>query len=323
MSSLVTFYASRVQYANHLWAVAEKYHTVGVGHARVLGVGKEKKIPPGLVVVASRKDARSLNPRPVVLLEHGAGQSYGVAERGRDWAEPNDNVVLFLAPNERVANRNADIYPNARHVVVSSPWVEKLAEVRAGYAWDPPVVPDTLVFTFHYEGSIVPEAGSAHNHFKETILEEAKRVWPGPIVGTAHPRMMRRIKGWYDNHGVEIEPDFSKLVRRMKVLVADNTSAIWEACALDVPVVLMHSPLYRRNLDEEMWPRFYTHADVGYQIHDATDLPVALIDAYYDEFARERARATEAIYGDWHGAGVRAATEINTTRLELFGSVVF
>lgn len=319
MSQLVTFYASRLQYANHLWAVAEKFHKVDVGYAQVLGVAREKEIAPGLVVVASRKDARSLKDRPVALLEHGAGQTYGAAERGRDWAVPNDNVLLFLAPSERVVDRNRDIYPNARCVVVSSPWVEKLAEIRNGFPWNEDVTPDTLVFTFHYEGSIVPEAGSAFSHFRD-VLTEAKRVWDGPIVGTAHPRMMRRIKGWYEDNGIEIEPNFAKLVRRMKVLVADNTSAIWEACALDVPVVLMNSPNYRT--DVEMWPRFWDWSVVGPNIWNVTDLEWALehIDGVHGYRAWARGEATSDIYGGWRGAGFRAAEEINRTRLELFAN---
>lgn len=324
MSELVTFFASRLQYANHLWAVAEKFHKVGVGYAQVLGVAREKEIAPGLVVVASRKDARSLKDRPVALLEHGAGQTYGAAERGRDWAVPNDNVVLFLAPSERVVDRNRDIYPNARCVVVSSPWVEKLAEIRNGFPWNEAVVPDTLVFTFHYEGSIVPEAGSAFSHFRN-VLTEAKRVWPGPIVGTAHPRMMRRIKGWYEENGIAIEPNFAKLVRRMKVLVADNTSAIWEACALDIPVVLMNSPNYRTEEKiNDYWPRFWEWSTVGPNIWGSGQLDWALqtADGIHGYRAWLRGQATKAIYGDFRGAGLRAAEEINRTRLELFASPV-
>lgn len=318
---MVTFYASRDQYFNHVNAVREAYfaHT-GMPTFSVFGSKNLDYITDNLVVVASRKDARALAKFPdvkVVLMQHGAGQNYGHAERTRDWAEPNENVALYLAPNERTANRNRDIFPNATIKVVSSPWVEKLWEIRTGKRGGEVPLPDTLVFTWHWNGSITPEAGSAHHHFKSEILDVAKKVWPGPIVGTAHPRMMRYIEGWYGNNGIKVVEDFAKLIPRMKVLVADNTSAIWEACALDIPVVLMHSPYYRRNVS--LWPRFYAHADIGYQIEDAMSLETALQDGYYDTgFVKERKKATDAIYGDFHGAGVRAANAIDNLAHKLF-----
>lgn len=78
------------------------------------------------VVVGSGGDALVVRPRPVVLVEHGAGQTYDVEHTAYAGGPGREGVVLFLCPNDHVAQLNADRYPGARSVVVGSPRLDAL-----------------------------------------------------------------------------------------------------------------------------------------------------------------------------------------------------
>src|SRR5690242_18511280 len=102
--------ASEIQYLHHLapiWRALEESERgtfwVAEGlldQARASGVEATPlgpKLPRGgLVLVASYGDELRVAPRPVVLVEHGAGQHYSTGHPSYSGGRGHRNVKLFL-----------------------------------------------------------------------------------------------------------------------------------------------------------------------------------------------------------------------------------
>jgi len=242
------------------------------------------------VVVASRKDARKMEPvktAEVAVVEHGAGQRYHIDAGGPE--SPHPNVTLFLAPSKRVARQSQHLWPEARSVVVGSPRLEYLASLDRA--------PARVVIAFHWNSPVCPESLSAWKHYQSIIP-----LLDGyPLLGHGHPAMRGHLKGWYLRQGVQWEDDWAECVKQAAVLVCDNSSIMWEACALGIPVVVLNAPWYRRDVD---WPpRFWRHADIGPQVEHASELRAAVDQAATnDRWEGRRRRAAEWVYDRVEGS---------------------
>jgi hypothetical protein len=259
--------------------------------------------PPWLV--ASYSDLVALGPhRRAVLVEHGAGQHYGgdggtaaslpYHAGGRD----RHRVDVFVCPNRVVAERNAAVYPDAMAVAVGCP---KLDTYSRGES-------DAVVFAWHWHPPVaasVPEAGSAHAEYADAVAALAsERRWL--MLGHGHPRAWSHYEAYYRAAGIEPVRELREALARARLLVADNTSAMWEAVALDIPVVVVNSRRYRRDVNHGL--RFWEYADVGPQVNDPGEL-AATIDAALagDVWAARRAEVASLLYGPLDGgAAVRA-----------------
>lgn len=244
-----------------------------------------------LVLVASRKDSRRF--RRVALVEHGAGQRYGSNAGGADTPEPQ--VVLFLAPSQRVADQDAAIYPNALRVAVGSPRVEYLTSLER--------TPEKIVVAFHWQAGLAQESRSAWTHH-ERALPFLTRF---PVIGHGHPRMIRRLTAGFGRQGIPIESDWTECVKQMRVLVCDNSSIIFEACALNIPVILLDAPWYTKT-----WGmRFWEYADIGPRTGNHTEV-ARLVDLVLedDRWAERRIEVAELVYGRIEGSTDRAVEAI-------------
>lgn len=100
-------------------------HPSLVPRARAYGIEPSKRHGTGAVcVVASYGDERRVKDRPVVYLEHGAGQCYEATAPGHhsySGGKDHDSVALFLCPNETVAQRWRARHPDARVEVIGAP----------------------------------------------------------------------------------------------------------------------------------------------------------------------------------------------------------
>lgn len=137
------FYATARQYADHLLPIWQALTDAerGVWQAtpqvaarlRALGVPAELGRPRGRsgpVVVAAQSDYSETGRRPVVYVEHGAGQTYPGDERSRgngaySGGARRDRTVLFIVPSERVAANNRAAYPSVPNAVVGSPRLDR------------------------------------------------------------------------------------------------------------------------------------------------------------------------------------------------------
>jgi len=246
------------------------------------------------VVVASRRDARymaAVRTAQVAVVEHGAGQRYHIDAGGPE--EPHSNVSLFLAPSQRVARHSAHLFPRAECVAVGSPRVEYLASL--------PRQPSRVVVSFHWNSPVAPEAQSAWQHYQRML----PLLNDFDLVGHAHPAIRSKLKPWYQRAGIEWREDWADCVSCAAALVVDNSSIMWEACALGIPVVVLNAPWYRR--DVKFGLRFWSKADIGPHVEYPSQVADA-IDAvlHRDRWQLRRRRAAEYVYGDINGATARA-----------------
>lgn len=334
-TSPVDFYASLDHYADHLapvwFELGEHAGTFWcqprvAPHLRALGIAARPGRPKGprrLVCVAGGSDAYLMRAFPVALVEHGAGQAYDVPDLGWSGGPGRDSVVLFLTPNEVAAQRNRDAYPEATHVVVGSPRVEALrsAARRPGdgeaTAEQPtrerqPSGPVVVALAFHWMGSgRVPEAGWALPHYEAQLPEIVAQLRGAgcEVIGHGHPRARQHFRRLWRSVGVEFVERFDDVVSRATVYVCDNSSTIFEWAALDRPVVVLNAPWYRRGV--EMWPRFWTCADVGVQVSEPSEVVGAVTFAAMDPapVAKRRRECVAEVYGRLDGRAARRSAD--------------
>lgn len=281
-------FASMPHYRDHLEPVAE-----------VLGIEIVKRAPRdhSHVIVASRLDARRMEPiktAQVALIEHGAGQRYHIDAGGPE--TKHRNVTLFLAPSDRVVHQSGHMFPEATLVVCGSPRVEHLSAL--------PRDPQDIALAFHWNSPVAPESMSAWQHYR-TVLPTLSEY---PIIGHGHPRYRSKLQNWYKRYGIEWVGDWAEVVQRIKLLVVDNSSIMWEACALDIPVVVLNAPWYRRNVDFGL--RFWSHHKIGPVVDNPSDLAPAIKRILsYDRWVKARARAAEYVYTQPTIGATRAAYE--------------
>ncbi len=238
----------------------------------------------GPCIVAGWADlfrARRLGYGPFVLLQHGAGQSYNGDPRSAGnhsyaGARDHGDVALFIVPGPDPARRWRARYPHSRVVEVGN---TKPLPAREGPR-------DRVVaVTFHWPCALIPEAGTAWREYRDALPALTER-WT--VLGHWHPRWGDALRRWYEAHGIEPVASLTEVARRSDVLVADNTSAIYEYAATGRPVVLLNSRRYRRSVNHGL--RFWDAAHVGLSVNSADGLASAIGTAYMDPPGLREAR---------------------------------
>lgn len=272
-------------------------------------------------IVAGGADIAACGSRPVVMLEHGAGQTYvGVDTVSYSGGAGRDRVALFICPNEMVAVRNHARYPTALSVVVGAPHIDRAARrrdtaestaiaARLAATRRSPTAPVVAV-TFHWDAAgIAPEAGTGWHTWSWPMTRLAAAGYN--LLGHAHPRIAHELIPWWEQMGVPAARDARTVLRLADVVVADNTSMLYDAARLDIPVVVLDCPFYRRDVDHGL--RFWKFADVGIRISDPAGLADAIDAAIADPpYLRDRRRAIAMDVYPWIGddAAGRAAAAI-------------
>lgn len=332
---MIDFLATLPHYADHLlpiwWALPpDERGTFYVGRnaaERVAGEGipavrGTPDRPARLVVVAAFRDLLNAGRRPVVLVEHGAGQSYDGDPRSRRDASysggrERDRAVLFVVPNERVADRNRQAYPQIPNAVVGSPRLDAWALPTrkgdiSGKSFTANVTP-TVAFSFHWDCRLVPETRWALPHYAEhlpSVIGSLRRSGV-QVIGHGHPRAWDRLGPLWERWGVEPVQDFGDVLDRADLFVADNTSALYEFAALDRPVVVLNAPWYRRDVEHGL--RFWTHSRLGTMVDNGDQLEAAIHSALADDAttAAMRRQIVRAVFPMLDGqAAYRAAAAI-------------
>lgn len=314
----VDAYASAPNYLDHiapLWLALtpDERGTFFVPHqlsqrARQRGVEATVGAPPQRAecpqISAGIQDVWASPERPHVFLEHGAGQAYegpgGIDHEAYSGGRAREAIGLFLCPNEPSAARNRVRYPYARSEVIGCPKLDEVPPYRS--SGDSPVV----AITHHWNGSLVPETRHAFPHFAPAYPELARAV---KVIGHAHPRIYGYLARRYESLGIECVPEFDDVLARASLLIGDNTSALYEfPAATGRPVVVLNSPLYRRDVD--FWPRFWSCADVGLNCDRPEDLVPTVLRALDDpvEVRTRRRQVCAEVYplndgkASWRGA---------------------
>lgn len=312
---MIDAFASRPNYVDHIapvWNVIGNRGTFWVSEARLASRARTRGVvaqvgrPDGRrpVLVAAYRDELSV-AGPVVLLEHGAGQHYGGVDASSMGATRPD-VILYLAPNEGCAERMRPVLPNARCVAVGCPRLD-----RHLHRPDPPNGEPVIGVTWHWPARTWPEAMWAWPHYRQYLpsLAQGRQV-----VGHGHPRVLGRLIGDYRRAGVRVEADPETFLDSIDVLVADNTSLIFEAAAIGIPVAVLDAPWYRRDMEHGL--RFWEWADIGPRTVHGPALAETVDRAWSerDNYRPVREKMRAAVYGPWDGqAAVRAAAAISET----------
>lgn len=315
---------SRSNYADHLLPVAAALREQGVeitvwgppavvsayrGRVRA-GMPPRSRTP---ALVASHADGRALSGRPLVLMEHGSGQSYGGSTNHPAYAggqdRVRDRVLLFVCPGEVAARAVRAAYPQTPVATVGCPRLD------AWFANPPTPDPATVALAFHWDArAVCPEAGTAWPHYAAALPQIAAdlRDQGLTVLGHGHPRAMHRMIPAYRAAGIEVVADVDEVFARASILAGDNTSLLWEWASTGRPIILLDAPWYRRDMEHGL--RFWQHADSGLRVGEPEKVAYAVAASVGDHlqtFRDCRVRAVADVYAHTDGqAGVRAAASI-------------
>lgn len=301
----VIFHAlsSQPHYADHINAIFRNLPRQSQGRWEVGKAASDRRFPPDdIVLVAGYTDIERVQDHRTVYIEHGAGQAYtGV----KDNASPHyhgsthpASVVGYLAPRKAVAES----------------WG------RPAFACGAPIcdafelvtfnMNPVCTIVFHWDGCrVCPEAGTALEHYGDRLddVVAALRHQGFVVNACVHPRDHFCETMW-NRLGVEIiEPDVAR--RNTDVIVADNTSLMYELAYLGRGVVSLNAPWFRRDVEHGL--RFWD-AVPGLAVDDPDEL-IDTIKHYGLDLPVHAAApaAAKAAYGrtfnDGHD-GMRAAS---------------
>jgi len=256
----------------------------------------------GYMVVCSIKDIGiTANPNVKhILLEHGAGQTYN-RDCGSYANSPTGkkSVILYLANNKNTRDLFIAANPGKTCAVIGTPKLEELMKIPYTKK-EPPAV----AISFHWDCIVANESRSAFPFYKGIMPELAKRF---PLLGHGHPRMLKEIAPYYEEHGIEVIEDFEDICRRADLYVADNTSTLFEFAALGRPVVVLNCPYYSREANHGL--RFWECSDVGINCDEPATLPAIIERALVEEWKDKRAPIVDSIY-EYRGRATNRAAEI-------------
>lgn len=236
---------------------------------------------------ADVKRAVRLGYPRIVMMQHGAGQSYIGDRQSFPGGTGVGAVNLFLCPNEYSAARWRERYPDADVAIIGSPRVEHLRTLAMIHA--EPVV----AASFHWLCSLLPETLPAWREFGKAVLALEKDI---PLIGHAHPRATKWLAPWWKTHGVPFVADFEEVCRNADVYICDNSSTIFEWAATGKPVVVLNSKRYRKSVHHG--GRFWDWSTVGIQVDRPDDLAEAVRLALLDPpgIRKERNRIVREVY---------------------------
>lgn len=333
MPNRIAFYAGSLPHFCNwiapLWlALPEEYR--GNFHARGRAVEQAWKwgirpvhgIPKkGLVCVASYEDYRAVKPADVILVNHGAGQTYNgdpestkaVHHSSYSGGKNRERVVGYLCPSERDAVVCGD-----NSYAIGVPYLDRFHQGERDYdaLFVHKDVRPVVAFSFHADIHLCPESRWAYPHYADAIEALIRSNPPYTIIGHCHPRMFRFWQITWKKLGVEFVPDWLDVLNRADCYVSDNSSTIPEFASTGRPVVLLDAEWYRDHIHHG--GRFWDWADIGVRtaipeyLSDAIDL--ALDDA--PEIRDRREELVNLVYdgvpmdGQATKRGVEALIEI-------------
>lgn len=301
-----------------IWAELQTRGHAGTLHStsrNATQIGATAGTPTGdqPILVASARDLAHTPPHtPVVYTTHGAGQCYAgipnsLINTTRDQLR---RIRLAVSPNDQWTTNMHRMGVNT--VTVGVPKMDSPAT--------PPDLhdgPPKVGLVFHWDQSTYPESGSAFDQFQPVFADLAARF---EVAATHHPRAgyqrtHRRSRrktrvDRYDEAGIRFTPDLQDLLAESDLVVADNTSVMFEAAAAGWPVVVLDSVKYRRSVSHGL--RFWDWADIGPRTNQAGDLSRCI------EWAYERLHMPdgnvwhmrEAVFPHWGEATRRAVDAI-------------
>ncbi len=243
------FFLSQGHYADHILPVEEELVRRRLGTRVCTRPSELNSDAVGPVVVASYGDLCKVRHRvgwrPLVLMEHGAGQTYSGA--GADaYADGKDlsGVALCLVPGYHAYQHRVRHAPKSCRVVkVGLTKLNDLLVARSEFYRERkrPGQRPTVAFGWHWDCHVCPETHATWPRWISAVQAMAlDGEWD--VMGHGHPREWFRLLLEYRERRIRPEPRFEKVVARCDVYCVDNSSTAFEAVAAGIPVVLLDSP---------------------------------------------------------------------------------
>lgn len=259
-------------------------------HAATLGILTETlpSTPSDrLTLVAAVVDhqAARARGRPVAYQNHGVGQAWRRADGNlipSGVGNPKPGTSVFLAPGPFAAAVTREVHPDARVEVVGVPKLDHQVRSR------PPHGRPLVVFSTHWDHTVVPEARSALAHYAAAI-EKAARAPDVDVALHAHPRVARTIERLATRARIPYIYTFAEVLERATAYATDSSSTLFEFAATGRPVLVLNAPTYRREHQHGL--RFWEAATVGVNVDHPDELPAAVRLALADPPAQREARA--------------------------------
>lgn len=188
------------------------------------------------VLVAGFGDHHTVRPRRTILVNHGAGQTYGAnpLAKGNEafsGGPGRERVILHLEPGQMAAR--ASQAAGHRFAEVGMPFLDPWHHTR-------PIPQRALVaVALHHNGRGAPEQMPAWPHYAAAFALLADSV---ELVGHGHPRGWERVANQWARLGVTPEPDFARVLDRAALLVTDISSAGPMFASTRRPVVWLSAP---------------------------------------------------------------------------------
>lgn len=223
------------------------------------------------VIVASFTDHHAVRPRPTVLVNHGAGQSYLGDQNARgheafSGGPGRERVLLHIEPGPLAAMQTAKA--GQSYAMVGSPRLDPWHDGSCRVDHQSRVV----AIGFHHnarQGGCV-EQWSALEHFRPVLADLAQRF---DLLGHGHPRSWDRTSHMWGTLGVRAEPDFAKVLDQAAVYVTDTSSTGPEFASTGRPVIFCSAPWYRRHVKHGgrfwEWPQHALHVEEPGDLADA------------------------------------------------------
>jgi hypothetical protein len=261
--------ASEPHYERHTRAIWRRLHPSIRGEMRVGRAATPRGIPRDEhIMVAGVMDIDRCREHRVIYVEHGAGQSYlGDPESKHSAFYPHagaqhpDNVVAYVSPRKEIA----DAWGRPA-IAVGCPALAPVVRSRAETAHYL-----TAVITFHWDAyRVCSEARSARPHWIDHLhtIVGWLRNHEIKVVGHWHPRDREALQIW-QNLGVETVRNPDEALERASLVIADNTSFMYEAAAVGCRVLTLNAPWYRKNVEHGL--RFWSHVP-GTQVDDIDEI---------------------------------------------------
>lgn len=223
-----------------------------------------------------------------IYMEHGSGISYSNDSPSYAGGSGRENVLLFLCPNERVAQLNRQAWPHKPTEVIGCPKLD-------GYVVRPPSG-RTVAISFHWPCMVAPEASWAFPFYRNFIRTLGQRT-DSEVLGHCHPRAWSYLAPFYQRIGVEPVKSFVTVLEEADLYVIDNSSTLYEFAAAGRPTVVLNSPRYRRDVHHGL--RFWEGIP-GPQVNHGNALAETvrnMLDGGWKDWEDDRIAAVKLAYG--------------------------
>jgi hypothetical protein len=309
---VIDAYATLPHYWDHIrpvWEALPPEHRgtlyLGPRSGVVKPPGQRQPVGPGpLTLVASWADLDRIRQRRVVLMEHGAGQSYSDRHPSYAGGLERETVDLFLCPGSHSVQRNAVAYPSVPVVQIGSPVLDIYLQAPSRFSGGP------VALSWHWNNPLHPETRWAWPIFHRALPDLVRSA---PVIGHGHPRARPALQRQYRRFGIRWA-EWPEVMERASVLVVDNSSAGFEFAATGRPVVWCNAPGYRRDVEHGL--RFWANVGVGYQCDDPGRLAEVVAEALSEPAWKREERLSLTPYSHLDGRSAERAVEAIVSVLE-------